>query len=195
MANTVLVKRSTVAGRVPSTAQLAAGELAVNVTDGKLFLKRVSGAETVIELGQTGPQGPTGPAGPQGATGPTGPKGILARHVQRVRRAQQVPRVQHRHINGLVRAFGFILAQPGALTPISRGQLVPRGQPVQLGLRATPAQLDRKVQQVRPGQQAQKVMQARQVLRVRRAPQDRHQRINGPAPVCVFSMGPPGAPM
>lgn len=75
MANTVLVKRTTVAGRVPSTAQLAAGELAVNVTDGKLFLKRVSGAETVIELGQTGPQGPTGPAGPQGATGPTGPQG------------------------------------------------------------------------------------------------------------------------
>ncbi|PVZ48729.1 hypothetical protein [Thalassobacter stenotrophicus] len=63
MANTVLLKRTTVAGRVPSTAQLAAGELAVNVTDGKLFLKRVSGAETVIELGQTGPQGPTGPAG------------------------------------------------------------------------------------------------------------------------------------
>jgi hypothetical protein len=75
MANTVLVKRTTVAGRVPSTAQLAAGELAVNVTDGKLFLKRVSGAETVIELGQTGPQGPAGPAGPQGATGPTGPQG------------------------------------------------------------------------------------------------------------------------
>ena len=81
MANTVLVKRTTVAGRVPSTAQLAAGELAVNVTDGKLFLKRVSGAETVIELGQTGPQGPagpqgvTGPTGPQGPTGATGPKG------------------------------------------------------------------------------------------------------------------------
>jgi hypothetical protein len=75
MANTVLVKRTAVAGRVPSTAQLAAGELAVNVTDGKLFLKRVSGSETVIELGQTGPQGPTGPAGPQGAAGPTGPKG------------------------------------------------------------------------------------------------------------------------
>lgn len=75
MANTVLVKRTTVAGRVPSTTQLAAGELAVNVTDGKLFLKRVSGSETVIELGQTGPQGPAGPAGPQGATGPTGPQG------------------------------------------------------------------------------------------------------------------------
>ena len=75
MANTLLLKRTTVAGRVPSTAQLAAGELAVNVPDGKLYLKRVSGAETVIELGQTGPQGATGPAGPQGATGATGPTG------------------------------------------------------------------------------------------------------------------------
>ena len=75
MANTLLLKRTTVAGRVPTAAQLAAGELAVNVPDGKLYLKRVSGAETVIELGQTGPQGPTGPAGPQGATGATGPTG------------------------------------------------------------------------------------------------------------------------
>ena len=75
MANTVLVKRTTVAGRVPSTAQLAAGELAVNVTDGKLFLKRISGSETVVELGQTGPQGPAGPTGPQGATGPQGSTG------------------------------------------------------------------------------------------------------------------------
>ena len=75
MANTLLLKRTTVAGRVPTAAQLAAGELAVNVPDGKLYLKRVSGAETVIELGQTGPQGPTGPAGPQGATGATGASG------------------------------------------------------------------------------------------------------------------------
>ena len=81
MANALLVKRTTVAGRVPTTAQIAAGELAVNVTDGKLFLKRVSGSESIIELGQTGPQGPTGPAGasgpqgPAGATGPQGPAG------------------------------------------------------------------------------------------------------------------------
>lgn len=75
MVNTLLLKRTTVAGCVPTAAQLAAGELAVNVPDGKLFLKRVSGAETVVELGQTGPQGPTGPAGPQGATGATGATG------------------------------------------------------------------------------------------------------------------------
>ena len=75
MANALLIKRTTVAGRVPGTAQLAAGELAVNVADGKLFLKRVSGSETVVELGQTGPQGPAGPTGPQGATGPAGADG------------------------------------------------------------------------------------------------------------------------
>lgn len=75
MANTMLLKRTTVAGRVPTVAQLSAGELAVNVTDGKLYLKRVAGSETVVELGQVGPQGPAGPAGPQGATGAAGPIG------------------------------------------------------------------------------------------------------------------------
>ena len=72
MTNVLLVKRTTVAGRVPNTSQLAAGELAMNVADGKLFLKRITGSESVVELGQTGPQGP---AGPMGARGPTGPKG------------------------------------------------------------------------------------------------------------------------
>ena len=75
MPNALLAKRTTVSGRVPTTAQLQAGELAVNVYDGKLFLKRVSGAESIIELGQTGPQGPQGPSGSQGPTGPTGPTG------------------------------------------------------------------------------------------------------------------------
>lgn len=81
MTNTISLKRTTVAGRVPSTAQLGEGELAVNVRDGKLFLKRVAGSESIIELGQTGPTGPAGAAGPQGpqgptgATGPQGPKG------------------------------------------------------------------------------------------------------------------------
>ncbi|CUH61539.1 tail fiber domain-containing protein [Thalassobacter stenotrophicus] len=72
MTNTLLVKRTTVAGRIPSTAQLAPGELAMNIADGKLFLKRIAGSESVVELGQTGPRGP---AGLTGARGPTGPKG------------------------------------------------------------------------------------------------------------------------
>ena len=77
MTNTLLVKRTTIAGRVPSTAQLAPGELAMNVTDGKLFLKRVSGSESVVELGQTGPQGPAGPTGPDGPKGNTGAAGAV----------------------------------------------------------------------------------------------------------------------
>ena len=67
MVTSLIQKRSAVAGKVPTTAQLQAGELAVNVYDGKLFLKRVSGAESIIELGQTGPQGPQGPAGADGS--------------------------------------------------------------------------------------------------------------------------------
>lgn len=51
MANTLLVKRTTVAGRVPTTAQLAAGELAVNVTDGKLYLKKTTGGvDSIIDV-------------------------------------------------------------------------------------------------------------------------------------------------
>ena len=51
MPSTLLVKRTTVAGRVPTTAQLAAGELAVNVTDGKLYLKKTtSGIESIVDV-------------------------------------------------------------------------------------------------------------------------------------------------
>lgn len=51
MPNTLLVKRTTVAGRVPTTAQLAVGELAVNVTDGKLYLKKATGGvESIVDV-------------------------------------------------------------------------------------------------------------------------------------------------
>ncbi len=51
MANTLLVKRTTVAGRVPTTAQLEAGELAVNVPDGKLYLKQEGASNGIVEIG------------------------------------------------------------------------------------------------------------------------------------------------
>ena len=52
MANTIKIRRSATAAAVPTTAQLALGELAVNTTDGKLFLKKnVSGTESIIEVG------------------------------------------------------------------------------------------------------------------------------------------------
>jgi len=52
MANTIKIKRSSVAGKIPTTGQLELGELAVNTTDGKLYTKKeVSGVASVVEIG------------------------------------------------------------------------------------------------------------------------------------------------
>lgn len=51
MANTLKHKQSSVAGKVPTTTDLALGELAINTTDGKVYLKKnVSGTESVVEV-------------------------------------------------------------------------------------------------------------------------------------------------
>lgn len=51
MAQVIKVKQSSVAGKVPTTAQLQLGELAVNTTDGKLYFKKnVSGSESIVTL-------------------------------------------------------------------------------------------------------------------------------------------------
>jgi hypothetical protein len=50
-ANVVKLKRSAVAGRVPSTTDLALGEIALNTYDGVVYLKKsVSAVETVVKL-------------------------------------------------------------------------------------------------------------------------------------------------
>ena len=51
MAQIIKLKRSTTAGSVPTTSDLSIGELAINVADGKVFLRR-SGSlgDTVQEL-------------------------------------------------------------------------------------------------------------------------------------------------
>jgi hypothetical protein len=55
MAQTIKLKRSATTGNVPTTSQLALGELGINTTDGKLFLKKsVSGTESIVEVGSTG---------------------------------------------------------------------------------------------------------------------------------------------
>jgi hypothetical protein len=55
MANTIQLRRSATASAVPTTTQLALGELAINTYDGKLYLKKnVSGTETVVEVGAGG---------------------------------------------------------------------------------------------------------------------------------------------
>lgn len=57
MANTIRLKSSSVAGKIPTTTDLSLRELAVNVYDGKLFLKKsTSGNETgsgvsIVEIG------------------------------------------------------------------------------------------------------------------------------------------------
>jgi hypothetical protein len=52
MAQTIKLRRSAIQGAVPSTSQLALGELAINTYDGTLYLKKdVSGVQTVVQVG------------------------------------------------------------------------------------------------------------------------------------------------
>ena len=51
MANTIRLKRSSLAGKVPATTDLALGEIAINTTDGKLYLKKSDGGEFIVEVG------------------------------------------------------------------------------------------------------------------------------------------------
>lgn len=54
MSQQILIKRSSVSGKVPTTAQLALGELALNTYDGSLYLKKnVLGTESIVEVGAT----------------------------------------------------------------------------------------------------------------------------------------------
>ena len=54
MANTVKLKRSSVSGKVPLTTDLELGELAVNTFDGKLYLKKDNGTQSIVEIGAGG---------------------------------------------------------------------------------------------------------------------------------------------
>jgi len=55
MANTIKLRRSATQGAVPTTSQLALGELAMNTYDGKLFVKtNQSGTEAIVEIGTSG---------------------------------------------------------------------------------------------------------------------------------------------
>ena len=51
MANTVRMKRSAVASKVPTTADLALGEIAINTFDGKVYMKKDNGAASIVEVG------------------------------------------------------------------------------------------------------------------------------------------------
>jgi hypothetical protein len=50
MANTVVLKRSAVQGKTPTTGDLALGELALNTYDGNLFFKKDSGTASIMSV-------------------------------------------------------------------------------------------------------------------------------------------------
>jgi hypothetical protein len=50
MANTIKLKRSAVAGKVPTTSDLALGELGMNTYDGALYLKRNQGVDEIVQI-------------------------------------------------------------------------------------------------------------------------------------------------
>ena len=61
MATNIVLKRSSSSGAVPSTSDLALGELALNTNDGKMYMKKtVSGTSSIVEL--TGQVAPTSSA-------------------------------------------------------------------------------------------------------------------------------------
>jgi hypothetical protein len=57
MAQTVKLKRSNTATAVPTTSQLASGELAMNTRDGKVYMRKyvdgTDGNDTIISVDQT----------------------------------------------------------------------------------------------------------------------------------------------
>ena len=57
MSTNITLKRSAIAGKIPATTDLDLGELAINTYDGKLFMKRNDGIESIVDI--TSPAGYT----------------------------------------------------------------------------------------------------------------------------------------
>jgi len=51
MAQTIKLKRSSTASAEPTTSQLALGEVAINTYDGKMFIKKNDGSDSIVEIG------------------------------------------------------------------------------------------------------------------------------------------------
>lgn len=54
MAQTIKLRRSATPSAVPTTGQLALGEVAINTYDGKLFIKKDNGTASIVEIGGGG---------------------------------------------------------------------------------------------------------------------------------------------
>jgi len=64
MAQTIKLRRSSSSGAVPTTSQLALGEVAINTYDGKVYIKKdVSGTESIVEVGAAASPTPGGSDG------------------------------------------------------------------------------------------------------------------------------------
>jgi hypothetical protein len=50
MANTIRLKRSAVAGKVPTTSDLSLGEVGMNTYDGALYMRRDDGTPTIVRI-------------------------------------------------------------------------------------------------------------------------------------------------
>jgi hypothetical protein len=53
MADKILHKRSLTSGSIPTTSSLEIGELAINVNDGKLFLRQSGSLDQIITVGES----------------------------------------------------------------------------------------------------------------------------------------------
>ena len=51
MAQVIKLKRSSTQGAEPSTSDLALGEVGINTYDGKMFIKKNDGSDSIIEVG------------------------------------------------------------------------------------------------------------------------------------------------
>ena len=51
MANTIILKRSSTPGKVPTTAQLQLGEIGINTYDGLVYIKKNDGTDSVVQVG------------------------------------------------------------------------------------------------------------------------------------------------
>ena len=51
MANTIILKRSATPGKVPTTGQLALGEIAINTYDGLIYIKKDDGTQSIAQIG------------------------------------------------------------------------------------------------------------------------------------------------
>ena len=53
MSNTILLKRSSTPGAVPTTAALTLGEVALNVSDGAMYFMKDNGVQSIVQVGYT----------------------------------------------------------------------------------------------------------------------------------------------